>query len=235
MTARRLLLSTTALELVRQRTLAPPLTLPPGFALEPTGLGSAPAALDLLREAGVALDDGAGWRVHPAVADDLLVLAVPEVGVTVRAARPGLASQACLALSGPRGAGLLRTGDTAVELSAFCAQDLPRELARVVPAPVPGAVPRAVEEVPLDVLLDGSGSRLRGRATGSLHAAVVAGPRADRPAGIVGSVEWVWDGYGWTGLEALPSRGGRPWVRLVPVQPGDLGGWVAGLLARAAA
>ena len=235
MTAKRLLLSTTALELVRQRALPPPLVLPPGFSLAPTGGGSLAAAEELLRTTGAAVPAQGGWEVHPAVADDLRVLAVPEVAVTVRAARPGLDVHACLALSGPRGAGLLRTGDTAVQLSAFPATDLAGELARVVPAPLADARPAATEEVPLDVLLDGTGSRLRGRTTGTLHATVFAGARADRPAGLVGSVEWVWDGSAWTGLEALPSRSGRPWVRLVPVQPGDLGAWLAGHVARAAA
>ncbi len=231
----RLLLSTTALELLRQQVLPPPLALPPGFSLEATGSGSLEAAERLLHEAGVAVPAEDGWSVHPAVAEDLRVLAVPEVAVTVRAARPGLDVHACLALSGPRGAGLLRTGDTAVQLSAFRATDLADELAGVVPAPLGDPSAAGVEEVPLDVLLDGSGSRLQGRAPGTLHATVYAGARTDRPAGLVGSVEWVWDGAGWTGLEPLPSRGGRPWVRLVPVLPGDLGAWVSGLVARAAA
>lgn len=236
MRAKRLLLSTTALELVRQRALPDTPALPPGFSLEPTGGGSTDEDVALLHRLGVALPaDGDGWTVHPAVADDLLVLAAPEVAVTVRASRPGLDVHACLAVSGPRGAGLLRTGGTAVQLSAFPAADLAAELARVVPAPVDGGPAPAVEEVPLDVLLDGSASRLAGRTTGTLHATVLTGPRPDRAGDVVGIVEWVWDGRGWTGLEALPSRAGRPWVRLVPVLPIDLGAWVAALVARAAA
>lgn len=231
----RLLLSTTALELLRQRALLPPLVLPPGFSLAPTGEGSTDEALALLQRLGVALPTDDGWTVHPSVASDLQVLGAPEVAVTVRATRPGLDVHACLALSGPRGAGLLRTGDTAVELSAFRATDLAAELSRVVPAAAGDRQAPPVEEVPLDVLLDGSGSRLQGRTTGTLLATVLAGPRAGRAAGVVGTVQWVWDGSGWTGLEALPSRGGRPWVRLAPVEPADLGGWVASLVARAAA
>jgi hypothetical protein len=228
-TARRLLLSTTDLELVRRQALPPPLVLPPGFGLEPTGTGSQDAAWDRLRETGVVARDGA---VHPAVADDLRVLAAPELAVTVRARVPGLEVHACLALSGPRGAGLLRTGDTAVELSAFRASSLPGELARVVPAPERSGAP--AEQVPLEVLLDAAGSRLHGRVTGTLHATVLAGPREGRAGGVVGSLEWVWDGA-WTGLEARPSRAGRPQVGLVPVGPLDLAGWVAPLLAGAAA
>lgn len=230
MTARRVLLSTTALELVRRRVLRHPLVLPPGFGLAATGSGSLEAAVALLHHAGVALPDGDDWRVQPAVAADLLVLACPELAVTVRAARPGLDVHACVAVSGPRAASLLRTGPTAVQLSALPATGLADELARVVPAPT-GRPAAAVEEVPLDVLLGDAAGRLRGRVTGALHASVVA-PRA---GGAVGSVEWVWDGAGWTGLEALPSRGGRPWVRLVPAVPGDLGAWLAPLLAAAAA
>lgn len=219
MTARRLLLSTTALELIRDRPL------PPGFDLEPTGTGSTDDAVAELNALGVTV----GGAVHPAVAGDLAVLGDPELAVAVQAAVPGLEVHACLAVVGLRGAGLLRTGDTAVQLSAFPAGDLAVELARVVPAPVEDAPTATAEEVPLDVLLDGTGSRLRGRTTGTLQATVLAG------SGLFGSVQWVWDGAGWTGLEARTSRGGRPWVRLVPVTPVDLGAWVAPLLARAAA
>lgn len=219
MTARRLLLSTTALALIRDRPG------PPGFTLELIGTGRTDAAVAELRALGVTVDG----VVHPAVAGDLEVLGAPELAVVVQAAVPGLEVHACLAVSGVRGAGLLRTGDTAVQLSAFPAADLAHELARVVPAPAERATAPTAEEVPLDVLLDGTGSRLRGRTTGTLQATVVAGSE------LVGCVPWVWDGAGWTGLEALPSRAGRPWVRLVPVTPADLGAWVAPLLAAAAA
>jgi hypothetical protein len=216
---RRLLLSTTELELVRRKALPAPLRLPPGFALRPVG--------------GVA--EPPTPEVHPAVADDLRVLARPELAVTLRAARPGLEVTACLAVDGPRGAGLLRTGDTAVELSAFAAVQLPGELARVVPAPSSDERP-AVQQVPLDLLLaGGAGTRLAGRVGGTLHATVVAGDRSDRAGSVVGTVEWVWDGAGWTGLQPLPARGGRPWIGLVPAGPADLAGWLAPLLAQAAA
>lgn len=216
---RRLLLSATALELLRRQVLPPPLGLPPGFTLVPV-----PGAVA-----------GPPPAVHPAVADDLRVLAVPELAVLLRAARPGLDVTACLAVSGPRGAGLLRTGTTAVELSAFAAADLPAELTRLVPAWVTDER-SPVQEVPLDALLaGGGGTRLGGRVGGTLHASVVAGARSDRPGGVVGSVDWVWDGAGWTGLEPLPSRAGRPFVRLVPAGPADLAGWLAPLLAQAAA
>lgn len=234
--ARRLLLSTTGLEVLRRRALEPPLTLPPGFALEPVGACAGTVdVLAALVQDGVALGDPAGqWSVHPSVAGDLHVLAVPELAVTVRAARPGLDVTACLAVAGPRGAGLLRTGDTAVQLSAFAAVDLADELARVVPAPLPGRPRGGREELPLESLLDRSGSAWHQRVAGTLHATVVSGSGPDRVGGVVGSVEWVWDGAGWTGLQALPSRAGRPWVRLVPVAPADLGAWLAPLLAAAA-
>ena len=228
---RRLLLSAVELELLRREVLPAPLSLPPGFP--PVGDGEPPApggpARTALRERGVMTEAG----VHPAVADDLRVLAAPDLAVTVRAFRPGLEVTACVAVSGLRGAALLHTGGAVVELSAFAAQYLARELARVVPAPRSPAH-TAVEEVPLDVLLSGgTGTRLRGRVSGTLHASVLTTAAGDGGA-VVGSVEWVWDGRGWTGLEPLPSRGGRPWVRLAPVTPADLGTWLGPLLAAAA-
>lgn len=235
--ARRLLLSATSLELLRRRVLERGASLPPGFALETTGTPDEAAtgrALAALRQQGVLRSGPAGESVHPAVADDLRILAAPELAVTVRSARPGLEVTSCVAVSGARGAALLRTGDTAVQLSAFAAVHLAGELARAVPAPATTCQPREAEEVPLDRLLHGSPVPLRGPVTGTLHAVVVAGSRPTRSAGVVGTVEWVCDRSGWTGLEALPSRGGRPWVRLVPVVPGDLAAWVAPLVAAAA-
>lgn len=219
MTARRLLLSPTALELIRTRPL------PPGFVLEPTGAESTQAAVVELQARGVIVDG----VLHPAVAGDLEVLGAPELTVVVQAVVPGLEVHACLAVSGARGAGLLRTGDTVVQLSAFPAADVAVELARVVPAPVEGSASTTAEEVPLTALLDGTPGRLQGRALGTLQATVLSAAR------LVGSVTWLWDGAGWVGLEALPSRSGRPWVRLSPVLPADLGAWVAPLVAAAVA
>ena len=228
---RRLLLSAAELELLRRQVLPAPLSLPPGFT--PVGDDAPPATDGLvhtaLRERDVMTEAG----VHPAVAEDLRILAAPELAVTVRASRPGLDVTACVAVSGLRGAALLHTGGALVELSAFAAQHLARELGRVVPAPQAPAR-AAAEEVPLDVLLSGgSGARLRSRVSGTLHASVLTTAAGDGGA-VVGSVEWVWDGGGWTGLEPLPSRGGRPWVRLAPVTPADLGTWLGPLLATAA-
>lgn len=231
--ARRLLLSAGGLELLRRRVLVPPLTLPPGFEPAPAAVREGHVLDELLRCGAARSAQPGEWEVHPSVGGDLHVLAVPEVAVGVRATRPGLDVTACVAVSGPRGAGLLRTDDAAVQLSAFPAEDLAGELARAVPAPQPGAAPPAPEEVALDALLHGSGSRLRGRVCGTLRATVLRGPAAGRPGDVVGSVQWVWDGAGWVGLEPLPSRGGRPWVRLVPVVPADLHPWTSGLVAAA--
>lgn len=241
MTARRLLLSTTGLELLRRLVLPEPLQLPPGFRL---GAGDADgtaraaalaAAAGPLREAGVVLP-GEPPTVHSSVVADLQVLAAPEVAVTVRAARPGLDVTAVLAVSGLLGVGLLRTDTTVVRLSAFPAEELADELAGVVPAPT-GERQAGAETVPLDALLPGAtaggqAARLRS-ASGTLHATVVVGAREGRPGGVVGSAEWAWDGGGWTGLEPLPSLEGRPQVRLVPVGPADLSRWVAGLVGTA--
>ena len=232
MSARRLLLSTTALELLRRRVLPPPLSLPPGFGLEPVG-GDPDRAVPELLNSGVAIGGPKSWDVHPDVADDLRVLAHPELAVLVRAARPGLDVTACLAVSGPRGASLLRTGNTAVRLSCFAADTWADELASVVPAPTEPARGRDTQEVALDGLLDPARAPLH--ASGTLRATVLAGARPDRSGSVVGSALWAWDGGGWVGLDALPSRAGRPWVRLVPVAPADLGAWVASYVATAAA
>lgn len=235
--ARRLLLSATSLELLRRRVLEPGATLPPGFALESTGTpdnAGVGRALSALRREGVLRSGPAGESVHPAVVADLRILAAPELAVTVRAAHPDLEVTSCVAVSGARGAAVLRTGDTAVQLSAFAAVHLAAELARAVPAPATTFEPRQPQEVPLDRLLDLSPVPLRAPATGALHAVVVTGARPDRAAGVVGAVEWVCDRSGWTWLEPLPSRGGRPWVRLVPVVPGDLAVCLAPLVAAAA-
>jgi hypothetical protein len=233
-TARRLLLSATALELLRRRTLPEPLRLPPGFGVATTA-GSADqqqalhAAADELRAKGAMTGDD----VHPALVTDLEVLAMPELAVTVRAARPGLDVTAVLAVRGVLGVSLLRTADDAVQLSAFAAVDLHHELARTVPAPSGTRTP-TVSTVPLDALVRGE-HRTAVAGDGALHAQVVAGPRDDRPGGVVGLVEWVHAAGGWTGLEPLPSVAGRPQVRLLPVQPADLATWIAPLAARALA
>ena len=236
MTAVRLLLGTDSLELLRRRVLAPALDLPPGFRSATAGAAT-PAALD--RAAAALRRDGvltAQEEVSAPVAADLHVLAQPELAVLVRARRPGLDVTAAVAVRGGLGAGLLRTGPTAVQLSAFPASDLGAELARVVPTPFPTAVPaaRTAATVPLDALLEGStaggaAGRLRAATTGTLRAVVV------HRGGTAGSVTWVLDGGGWTGLQPLPSSDGRPQVRLVPVGPEDLVRWVAPLAAAALA
>lgn len=209
MTAARLLLTADDLARLRQST---GVRLPTGFALSGDVEGPLPARL-----------------AHPALAADLDVLARPEVAVLVRASRPGLAVTACLAVRGVRGAGLLRTGGGVVRLSAFRAAELAMELTGVVPADHPERQPVPSSVLPLDVLLGTSGSRLHGRPPGALRAVVVDG--SGRRSG---GVDWVWDGTGWTALEALPSRDGRPMVRVDPVRPADLARAVAPLLAAAA-
>ena len=240
MTASRLLVSSTALELLRRRVLPPPLDLPPGFRLG-SRVGPAEQSSGLeraaqeLRAAGALGEDD---EVHPAVGADLQALASPELAVLVRARRPGLEVHACVVVRGVLGTGLLRTADGAVQLSAFPAAELPGELARVVPAPLADRRPAPVETVPLDALLPGSeaggseagaAGRLRRLTAGALHVTVTVGPREDAPGGPVGSGEWVFDGSGWVGLDPAPSVAGRPQVRLVPVEPADLSRWVAPL------
>lgn len=235
MSARRLLLTTTGLEVLRRLVLPAPLDLPPGFRLAATADAAAQdaalqAARGPLAEAG-ALVDG---QPHPAVAADLQVLSRPELAVSLRARRPGLEVTAFLALRGPLGVSLLRTSPTVVQLSAFPAAEVADELARVVPAPTGPQRLTDAATVPLDALLPGApaggpAGLLRSGSTGALHAAVLS---AD-PPGTVGTVEWVFDGASWVGLEPRPSVDGRPQVRLVPVEPADLGRWLAPLAGTA--
>ena len=211
MRARRLLLSADELADLQRRTGA---RLPPGFALSEPDRTQQPSS---------------GVAPHPSVVGDLAVLSRPDVAVLLRAARPGLAVSACLAVSGHRGAGLLRTGDRVVQLSCFAAADLAAELGRIVPAGDPSRPARAAEAVPLERLLENAGTRLHGCAPGALRAVVTGAAGAP-----VGSVDWVWDGAGWVAPEPMPSRDGRPVVRLQPVGPADLARCVAPLLAAAA-
>ena len=225
MTARRLVLSFAELE-VLWRSAPPDAPRPPGFA--PVAAGDVEPALTAaavtLAERGLLGPDGA----HPALAADLAVLAAPEVAVSLTASRPGLDAVAVLALAGRRGAGLLRTDDAHVQLSAFLPSSLAVELARVVPAPVgPSPLPEPVE-LPLPALLDdgagGPAASLHRRVAGALHATVAG--RVTAPP-----VEWLWlhdgTGGGWVGLE---PRGG-PRARVVPVVPADLGAWLAPAVA----
>lgn len=230
MTARRLLLRTDELEVLR-RSATPHADLPPGFVLEPRGdvdaaLAAAHAAL---ARRGLVGPEGA----HAALAADLRVLAAAEVAVLVRAERPGLQVRTVLAAAGRRGVGLLRTDDAHVQLSAFRAVDLGVELARVVPAPDGPALDAPVE-MPLVALLadrpGGSASSLQARVAGSLRATVVSPRRC-------ASVHWVWlhrrrGGGGWAGLHRAPDHAGEPTARVVPVAPGDLGAWLAPAVAQ---
>jgi hypothetical protein len=236
MTARRLLLTTAELELLRRRTVPVPV-LPPGLDLRPLeGAGAARAlavAGEQLRQRGLLRG---AVEPHPALAADLLLLAAAEVTVLVQAARPGLRGQAVLAVRGRRGVSLLRTDDAHVQLSAFRSSSLAVELARVVPAAV-GAPPLAGPvQVPLaDLLQDrpgGTARRLHARWAGALHATVL-GRRPTLP------LEWAWltgpDGGGWVGLEPTADRCTAPHVRLVPAEPADLGAWLAPRVAQALA
>jgi hypothetical protein len=194
--------------------------LPPGVA---PGPAADPAAARQALHARGLLVDG---RPHPAVRDDLLRLAAPEVAVLLEVAAPVADARAAVVVHGPLGAALVRAGD-AVELSAFAAPALAAELARLVP-PATGSVP-AAGTVPLQALVDPdspAGAGLRARAEGALRAVVVAG--GGRAAGVV---DWVWlrgvEGTGgWAALEPHPG-GSQPQVRVVPVGAEDLAGAVA--------
>jgi hypothetical protein len=198
--------------------------LPPGVAPGPPGDGA--AARTSLEARGLR----PGGRAHPALLDDLLRLAAPEVAVLLEVACPVADARAAVVVRGALGAALVRVGD-GVELSAFAAPALAVELARTVPPPT--GAPLAKRVVPLAALVSpGSpaAASLHARVDGSLRAVVVGA--GGRSAGVV---DWAWlrsgggsggGAGGWAALEPV-AGGSAPEVRVVPVGPDDLARAVA--------
>jgi hypothetical protein len=148
-------------------------------------------------------------------------------------------------------AGVLTLPGGGVELSLAPAARLGAELARAVPDAVavtgsseepagPEAVPCG--RLPLGLLDDratppdgsptadeaGLAEELRRRAAGSLSCLVLG--RAGRSLA-AGQVSWLATDGGWVGLRPLPDGSPRRLVDVVPVQPDDLGTWVAPAVA----
>lgn len=210
-------------------------------------------------------DSPLGGRPHPSVLANLAVLAEPEVLVETRVRVGAQTVRAAHAVAAGLGASLARVGEVGtVELSFFPAERLGLELVRAVPAAgsPSRAGQRPAGLVPLDALAQlgladqvggaevvrqlaaelrltageqAAAQTLTAQANGVLHCLVTAAPRPSRPAAAVGQVLWYATPGGWVGLAPEPTPGGRRTVRLSPVDPIDLGAWVAPLIAEALA
>ncbi|HVM27793.1 MAG TPA: ESX secretion-associated protein EspG [Mycobacteriales bacterium] len=237
---RRLLLTAAELAVLAAAALPDGAALPPGFDLDGAGAGEARPVEDAeaaLTARGL-LD---GTAAHPALAADLRRLAAPEVLVLVEASCPGLDVTAAVAVEGPLGAALLRTGGGSVQLSAFSAASLADELGRVVPArtaaPAAGTTAEAPQVLPLaDLAEPPAGSLAEAVARrwgGSLRATVLGQPATPGGAVPASFVDWVWltdpTGGRWAALEpAGPDPlSGLPQVAVRAVEPAELGPAVA--------
>jgi hypothetical protein len=206
-----------------------------------------------------------GGRPHPSVLANLQVLAEPEILVETRVRVGTQTVRAAHAVGAGLGASLARVGEVAtVELSFFPAERLGLELVRAVPdTGSPGrAGQRPAGVVPLDALAQigladqvggaevvrqlatelrltageqAAAQALAAQANGVLHSLVTAPPRPSRPVAVVGQVLWYATPGGWVGLAPQPQPDGRRTVRLSPVEPVDLGAWLAPLIAEALA
>jgi hypothetical protein len=185
------------------------LLIPPGFAHRP----------EPIRTEGL-LVDGA---VHPSLAAGLVATCAPQVGVLIATSVGDVA--AALGVRGDLGGSMLRAGGSDVEISAWPADQLGRELARAVP-PL-GAGPRPALHLPLTEL--GARADLHEAVVGTLLATVVA------PPAVVGQVRWWATLAGWLALEPGEARDGVRWATVRPVDPHDLGAAVAPLAAAAVA
>jgi hypothetical protein len=234
--ARRLVL--TAAEwavLVAGRLASPAL----GFAPAPIGPPDRDAAAQSLVHRGVAVRtaDG-GVEPVPAVAVNIQLLDRPLLTVRLDVTGRGGARHAWFAVGSGLLAGVVTLPGGRLELSMAPDVRLGTELARAVPdaagsaAPLVGSLPLALlgdaptdDAGPADVEL---AAELDRRTLGSLSCLVLG--RAGDALG-AGQVSWLATDAGWLGLR--PRLDGSPErvVDLVPVEPADLGTWVAPTVA----
>lgn len=193
----------------------------------------------------------------PAVAGALAVLARPVVGVQVELSVGGAGLRAFAGVSGTSGVGLVTMPGDGVELSAFPAELLARELIRLVPEPgsyaadvaeafgcpegrrVPtGALPLAAltaAGLPMGPLAEALSPpeaalvREVVRRTAGVLRCIVLGTRPDG-ATAIGQVVWLATDDGeWIGLHPVGPPDRR--VRLVPARRRELGAWLAPYVA----
>ena len=248
--ARRLTLTPAEWAVLAEGRLTDP---PPGFAApEVSSSERDDAVASLVRRAVLLPAEEAGpARPVPAVAGNLEVLRRPVLGVRLDVAGRVGARSAWFAVGTGFVAGVLALPGGGVELSLAPDVRLGAELARAVPdaAAVTGfreepAGPEGVASgrLPLGLLDDGAtppdgsptaaeaalAERLRRRTAGSLSCLVLGRAGGSLAAG---QVSWLATDAGWVGLRPLSDGSPRRLVDVVPVQPADLGTWVAPAVA----
>ena len=242
--ARRLVLSAAEWAVLVRDRLPDPL---PGFApaaVEPADERA--AAADLVARGVLQAGDR---RPVAAVAAQLEVLLRPAVTLRVHVHGPGGERRAWLAVGTGVVVGVLTLAAGGVELSLAPVVRLGAELVRAVPDavsvtghPPPGeGTPRPVGRVPLALLADARDADgpaddderavvrdLERRTAGSLDCLVLGRTGGQLGAG---QVCWLATDAGWVGLRPVLDGGPRRQVDLVPVEPAELGTWVAPTVA----
>ena len=226
--------------------------LPPGLVVREDAVADRDSAVAALTRRGILLPAGAAGATEPvpAVAGNLEVLRRPGFSVRLDVTGRAGTRSGWFAVGSGSVAGVLTLPTGGVELSLAPDARLGAELARSVPDAVPGpgvpgdpagqgAAPSG--RLPLGLLdgatpLDGSptpeeaalaGELLR-RTAGTLSFLVLG--RTGSSVG-AGQVSWLATGGGWVGLRPVLDGSPRRLVDVVPVQPADLGAWVAPAVA----
>ncbi|RBY95269.1 hypothetical protein DQ237_14410 [Blastococcus sp. TF02-8] len=225
--------------------------LPPAFEPVPVAAADRERAVSSLVQARVMVPpEGGASDPTPPVAADLAVLSRPLMTLRLEVRGRAGARQGWFALGPGVVVGVATLPEGGVELSLAPAVRLGAELARAVPEAAELTGPwRSVEEsdddlplagrVPLALLADAPSPgasedelalvrALERRTAGSLHCLVLGRAAADP---VVAQVSWLATGSGWVGLRPRPDGSPRRLVDLVPVQPADLGTWVAPAVA----
>jgi hypothetical protein len=200
--ARRLVLAPGELPALSARLR---LLIPPGFDRSP----------EPIRTEGLLIDG----VVQPFLAAALVAACSPQLGVLVTTTVGDVAG--AFGARGDVGGSMLRAGGSDVEVSAWPAEQLGRELARAVP-PL-GSNPLAALHLPLSAIAEHP--ELRETVIGTLRATVVA------PPAVVGHVTWLAAAAGWLALAPAGVHDGVRWATVRPAVPDDLGAAVAPLVA----
>lgn len=203
--------------------------------------------------------DPLACEMSPSVLANLWVLAHPDLLLQTRARYGAISVRAAHAVAGPYGASLVRLDERAVELAFFALRHLGRELVRVVPE-IPTAVERKARPdavVRLEALeqmapafesgRQGLAARLAAdldlnppevevlraldqEIAGLLQCMVLGPPSAPDDDVRVGQVLWFATADGWIGAAPEPGPQGERLIRLIAVERGDIGAWVAPML-----